>query len=143
SVLHLSYLEYESSFTSEGFAFVTPSSDQIQNRMIEGPVWIALLDNAICGTVSVLPKGESLYIRSMAILPLAREYKIGELLMENIERFAFAKGYKHLFLSTTPFLNRATRLYESCGFQRGGEGPYDLFGTPLFTMEKVLVKEES
>jgi len=30
------------------------------------------------------------------------------------------------------------RLYERFGFQRTEEGPHDLFGTSLFTMEKQL-----
>jgi ribosomal protein S18 acetylase RimI-like enzyme len=43
-----------------------------------------------------------------------------------------------MFLSTTPFLIGAISLYERAGFRRTGEGPHDLFGTPLFSMEKVL-----
>jgi len=46
------------------------------------------------------------------------------------------RGCKRLYLSTTPFLHSAIRLYERCGFRRTDEGPHDLFGTPLFTMEK-------
>jgi hypothetical protein len=41
-------------------------------------------------------------------------------------------------VSTTPFLLRAITLYERCGFRRTGDGPEDLSGTPLFTMEKTL-----
>ena len=43
-----------------------------------------------------------------------------------------------MFLSTTPFLESAIRLYEKFGFQRTSDGPLDLFGTPLFTMQKSL-----
>jgi GNAT superfamily N-acetyltransferase len=64
--------------------------------------------------------------------------RVGRLLLEKIESFASACGYKRLFLSTTTFLGRAIRLYESFGFQRLNDEPHDLFGTPLFTMEKVL-----
>jgi len=55
-----------------------------------------------------------------------------------IEEYAKGNGCTKLVLSTTPFLDRAIRLYESLGFIRTDEGPYDLHGTPLFTMEKVL-----
>jgi hypothetical protein len=34
-------------------------------------------------------------------------------------------------------------LYEKFGFQRTGEGPHELAGTPLFTMEKKLVGTQS
>jgi ribosomal protein S18 acetylase RimI-like enzyme len=43
-----------------------------------------------------------------------------------------------MLLSTAPFLDRAIRLYERFGFRRTNEGPHDLFGTPLFSMEKVI-----
>lgn len=101
-------------------------------------MWVALRDNKIVGTVSVVPKDGSLYIRGMAILPAARGGRIGELLLKQIESFAVEHSYQRLSLSTTPFLSRAIRLYEKFGFRRNGEGPHDLFGTPLVTMEKIL-----
>src|SRR5687767_11670837 len=138
AVLYESFVEYESSYTAEGFAATTPVGDQIKDRMKEGPVWVALLDDMIVGTVAAVPKGEALYIRGMAILPAARGGKTGEFLLQQIEEFAAEHGIKRLCLSTTPFLSRAIRLYERCGFERNNEGPHDLFGTPLFTMEKSL-----
>ena len=49
-----------------------------------------------------------------------------------------AQGFQRMFLSTTPFLLAAVRLYEQFGFQPTDAGPRELFGTPLFTMEKRL-----
>jgi GNAT superfamily N-acetyltransferase len=138
SVLQESFIEYKPLYTQEGFAATTPVSARVQNRIEEGPVWVVLDDNAIVGTVSVVPKGESLYIRGMAILPAARGRRIGELLLSQVEAFASEQGFKRLILSTTPFLERAIQLYEHYGFRRSGEGPDNLFGTPLFTMEKIL-----
>jgi GNAT superfamily N-acetyltransferase len=138
SVLSDSFVEYEPLYTREAFAATTPASDQIQSRMKEGPVWIALHDEVVVGTVSAVPRGEALYIRGMAVLPSARGQQIGELLLREIEDFASRRGYKRLFLSTTPFLTRAIRLYERSGFRRSTEGPHDLKGTPLFTMVKSL-----
>ena len=74
----------------------------------------------------------------MAVLPAARGQRVGELLLKQVEDFAIAHGCRRLFLSTTPFLSRAIRLYERFGFRRTEEGPGDLFGTPLYTMEKML-----
>ncbi len=74
----------------------------------------------------------------MAVHPKARGARIGQLLLARIEEYAVGKGFQRLFLSTTPFLDRAIRLYENFGFQVTNEGPHDLFGTPLFTMEKLL-----
>ncbi|MDQ3929003.1 MAG: GNAT family N-acetyltransferase [Chloroflexota bacterium] len=137
-LLHTSFVEHKASYTEEAFAATTPTADRIQKRMNEGPVWVAVHHATIVGTVSAVPKGEALYVRGMAVLPTARGQRIGELLLEQVEGFARAHGYKRLFLSTTPFLDRAIRLYERCGFRRSDEGPQELFGTPLFTMDKTL-----
>lgn len=143
SVLHESFVEYQSSYTPEGFAATTPAPNQIQARLGEGPMWVALRDSKIVGTVSVVSKGASLYIRGMAILPAARGERIGELLLKQIESFAAEHHYRRLFLSTTLFLARAIQLYENFGFRRNGEGTHDLFGTPLVTMEKFLEDSKS
>ena len=90
------------------------------------------------GTASAVLKGDSLYIRGMAVLPLARGRRVGELLLDRIESYGIENNCRRLFLSTTPFLDRAIRLYELFGFVRTNEGPHSLFGTPLFTMEKLI-----
>src|ERR1043165_551524 len=133
-----SFSEYENLYTSEGFAATTPASDSVLNRMQEGPAWIALLDHSVAGTASAIERGDDLCIRGMAVLPAARGRGIASLLLERIEDYASAHGYRRLVLSTTPFLHEAIRLYERCGFSRSREGPQDLSGTPLFTMVKNL-----
>jgi GNAT superfamily N-acetyltransferase len=123
--------------------------------MREGRVWVAVQDGLTVGTVGGAPRGKALYIRGMAVLPEARGQGIGELLLDSIEQFAIGHGYQRLFLSTTPFLTRAIRLYAGQGFRRMQQdqqssaessetdsGPHDLFGTPLFTMAKDLVRAE-
>jgi GNAT superfamily N-acetyltransferase len=138
NILHDSFAEYQASYTAEAFAATTPTSDQIRKRISEGPVWVALLDGEIVGTVGAVARSSGLYIRGMGVLPRARGHRIGELLLKEIEDYARDEGHNRLYLSTTPFLDRAIRLYEQFGFRRIEEGPHDLFGTPLLTMEKWL-----
>lgn len=138
SVLAAAFAEYEPTYTPQALSATTPTSDQIKLRWDEGPVWVALDDNLIVGTLSAVPKGERLYVRSTGVLPTARGRGIGRLLLRQVESFASEGGYKSLFLSTTPFLDSAIELYERFGFRRTNEGPHDLFGTPLFTMVKDL-----
>jgi putative acetyltransferase len=138
SVLVAAFAEFEPAYTAQALAATTPTSEQISLRWNEGPVWVAVHDGAIVGTVAAVPKGERLYVRSMAVLPSARGQGIGGLLLRQVESFAAEGGYKTLFLSTTPFLTSAIGLYEHFGFKRTDEGPHDLFGTPLFTMVKNL-----
>jgi putative acetyltransferase len=138
AVLSESFAEYKGSYTPEAFAATTPTPFQVQNRVEGGPVWVALSYGRIIGTVSAVPEGKTLHIRSMAIVPSARGQHIGESMLEQVERFASEHGYQRLTLSTTPFLTRAIRLYEHVGFKRSRKGRRKLFGTPLFAMEKNL-----
>lgn len=136
SVLAESFAEYEPLYTAEAFAATTPDEAVISERFGEGKTWIALLEEKIVGTVSVVPENGFLYVRSMAVLPVARGHRIGERLLAEIENYAVAGGFEHLTLSTTPFLGRAIRLYEKFGFVANGS--LDLYGTPLIKMVKNL-----
>ena len=141
SVLRQAFAEYEPQYTADAFSATVPGPHDIRARWDEGPVWIALRGNEIVGTVAAVPKGRSVYIRSMAIPPNARGRGLGTRLLDRVERFARRQGAVRLFLSTTPSLDDAIRLYERAGFRRTTEGPDALFGTPLFTMEKLLSQE--
>lgn len=139
-VLRESFAEFRPLYTEQGFSATTPGTEQIEARAREGPVWVALRGAVIIGTVSAVKKGESVYIRGMAVMPSARGSGAGTRLLEQVERWAADEGISRIFLSTTPFLDSAIRLYEKLGFRRTVEGPHDLFGTALFTMEKVIGK---
>jgi N-acetylglutamate synthase-like GNAT family acetyltransferase len=138
SVMFRAFTEYRDLYTPEGFAATAIPDEEVLSRMRQGPVLVALIDEEIVGTASVVKKDDSLYVRGMAVLPEKRGNRIGELLLAQIEKYAVGEGCKRLFLSTTPFLDRAIRLYEKFGFNRIDDGPHDLFGTPLFTMEKKM-----
>ncbi|HEX6732114.1 MAG TPA: GNAT family N-acetyltransferase [Pyrinomonadaceae bacterium] len=138
SIMLLAFAEYRQQYTTDGFAATAITSEEVLSRMRQGPVFVAVIDDEIVGTASVVKKDDYLYVRGMAVLPERRGNRIGELLLTQIEEYAAREGCKRLFLSTTPFLDRAIRLYEKFGFNRTEEGPHDLFGTPLFTMEKSI-----
>ena len=137
-VLYQAFVEFEAQYTPAAFAATTPTSDQIQKRWSEGPVWVAAQADQLVGTISAVPASEGLYIRSMAVLPAARGHGIGHLLLQAVEQFAIMQGFQRMFLSTTPFLAAAIRLYERFGFHRSNDDPHELFGTPLFSMVKLL-----
>jgi GNAT superfamily N-acetyltransferase len=137
-VLYESFAEFRALYTEGGFAATTPGESQIEIRMAEGPVWVALSDGVIVGTVSAVKKGNAAYLRGMAVSAAARGFGVGSRLLDQVVRWARGEGLIHIFLSTTPFLASAIRLYEKSGFRRTGEGPHELFGTPLFTMQKRI-----
>jgi ribosomal protein S18 acetylase RimI-like enzyme len=139
AVLSESFAEFATLYTPEGYAATTPNADQVRQRMAEGPTWVAHLNHAMVGTVSAVQKnGDSLYVRGMAVVPSVRGQRVGETLLNAVQTFAVNNGSSRLFLSTTPFLTAAIRLYEKFGFERTTKGPQELFGTPLFTMSKEL-----
>jgi putative acetyltransferase len=141
SLLHKAFLEFKPLYTEGGFAATALDLDQVLIRMKEGPIWVVEDDGVVLGTVAAILKGDSLYIRGMAVLPEARGSGAGNQLLQEAEKHAGGIGCRRLFLSTTPFLDSAIRLYERAGFRRPDQKMDDLFGTPLFTMEKILPLE--
>ena len=137
-VLLDAFREFEPLYTPKGFAATALDADQVLARMHEGPVWVACCDAAVIGTVAAVKKNESAYIRGMAVVPAARGLDIGARLLQTVEQWSMRKSCTRLFLSTTPFLLAAIRLYERSGFRRMTDSDHDLFGTPLLTMEKPI-----
>lgn len=137
-VLYQAFLEFKPLYTAGGFAATVLNPEQVLERLSEGPVWIASRAGVVVGSVAAVIKGRSVYIRGMAVLPEARGSGAAIALMREVEAWAEQKKVGHLFLSTTPFLHSAIRLYEKLGFRRKNSDTPDLFGTPLFTMEKNI-----
>jgi GNAT superfamily N-acetyltransferase len=137
AVLYESFAEFRQLYTDGGFAATALSAEQVVTRMQEGPTWVAVCDREAFGTVSAVVKDGSVYVRGMAVLPKTRGSGAGAALLRQVEQWAGETGYRRIFLSTTPFLDSAIRLYERFGFRRTEDGAHDLFGTPLLTMEKI------
>jgi GNAT superfamily N-acetyltransferase len=131
------FREHEPAYTREAFDIATPGKHEIEKRIEDWAVWIAITANVIVGTVSAHAAGPGLQIRSMAVDPSMRGHGVGKLLLARVEDFACAHGYKCLILNTTPFMNRAIRLSEAFGFRFTGS-KRNWFGTWLRTMTKEL-----
>jgi len=138
-VLLESFSTFREGYTPEAFEIVTPSAELILERFAEGPMWVAVRDEKIVGTASVLPEPEWLYVRSMAVLPDARGMGIAGKLLDVIEEYAMSEGFEKLFLYTTYFSTGAVELYEKHGYIRGRDTTADeWYGTPGLAMEKIL-----
>jgi len=138
SILHTAFGEYESLYTPAAFAATVLNEDLVRRRLAEGPIWLAWQNDRAVGTVSAVQKDDELYVRGMAVIPSVRGFGVGVQLLARVCDVAAAARLHRVFLSTTPFLDRAIRLYRTFGFVRTEDGPDDLCGTPLFTMEKRL-----
>ena len=137
ALLLTAFVEYEPLYTPAGFRATTLSPAEIVRRFDEGPTWIAARDEVMVGTVSAINRGTEVYLRSMAVLPTERGRGIAASLLAVVHAFAVECGVGRLSLSTTPFLSDAIRLYRRSGF-REVPGQFDLYGTPLIAMVKVL-----
>lgn len=137
-ILLAAFEEFRPLYTAGGFEATTPTADVIRKRLREAPTWLALIGERAAGTVSCLMNERRCYMRSMAVVPEERGHGVAQALLRQVEKFAAHRGASSVYLSTTPFLQDAIRLYERFGFRRTKEGPCDLFGTPLFTMEKIV-----
>lgn len=63
-------------------------------------------------------KPSSFGILSIAVLPSYQRQGIGELLMCEVENYAFSNGYSRLHLSVHPENLRAVKFYEKLGWER-------------------------
>ncbi len=135
-LLYEAFKEYKSLYTEKAFAATILGIPKIEERIYNRTTWIALYDNVISGTVSLMHSNGGLYVRSVAVAPPAQGKGLGKALMEHAEEEALKNGFQQLELTTTPFLFEAIRLYENFGFEPGGHE--DLYGTPLIKMVKKL-----
>jgi len=133
------FAPFRDEYTPDAFEYTAVSADKVRERFDEGPMWLAIANGEVVGTVSGLLEEERFYIRSMAIKPSAQRGGIGQRLLETLETFARDAGYKKLYLYTTFVLPGARRLYEKNRFYVLRETPpeewYDMGG---LEMEKIL-----
>ena len=140
ALIHEAFSPFRDKYTDGAFEYTTPGADIVRGRFAEGPIWIAVENDVMVGTVSGLAEEDRFYIRSMAIDPIVQRVGIGQRLLEVLEAFARDAGYKKLYLYTTFVLPGAKQLYEKNGFYVLRETPpeewYDMGG---LEMEKVLL----
>jgi ribosomal protein S18 acetylase RimI-like enzyme len=131
-----SFSEYKNLYTKRAFTETVLGVYKIKERIYNKRTWIILIDGAITGTISLIPAQDTLYIKSVAVAPMARGRGLGKLMLDHAEHEAKRMRLRYLELTTTHFLSAALRLYENFGFEQRGQK--DLYGTPLIRMIKDL-----
>ena len=133
------FAPFESHYTSGAFEYTTPGAEVVESRFVEGPIWVAVKNGSLIGTVSGLPETDRFYIRSMAVKPGLQRGGIGQRLLEELEEYARANGFGRVYLYTTFVLPGARRLYEKNGFTVMRETlPEEWFDMGGLEMEKEL-----
>jgi ribosomal protein S18 acetylase RimI-like enzyme len=131
-----SFSQYKNWYTKRAFTETVLGVYKIKERIYNKRTWIILIDGAISGTISLIPAHDTLYIKSVAVAPIARKRGLGKLMLDHAEHEARELRLRYLELTTTHFLSAAKRLYENAGFEQRGQK--DLYGTPLIRMIKDL-----
>jgi RimJ/RimL family protein N-acetyltransferase len=116
-ILQIQQREYQISISKEDQPdlFTIESFYQTGN----GNFWIALYQNEVVGTISLLDIGNNeVALRKMFVHKEYRgkTYKTASLLLEKALRWAQEKSIKAIYLGTTPQFLAAHRFYEKNGF---------------------------
>lgn len=136
ALIYEAFADERPKYTDGAFAITTPGVAEIEDRIKNKTVWVAIINSEIVGTASCIPGEEGLFVRSVAVDRAARGKGIGRILMNHMEKLALEMDCQHLVLTTTVFLLPACRLYESLGFKYNGVE--DCCGTELVKMKKIL-----
>jgi GNAT superfamily N-acetyltransferase/DNA-binding MarR family transcriptional regulator len=94
--------------------------DHPQREIIDcgGAIFVALVDNAVCGVVALINSEEgSFELAKMAVASEYRGLRIGDRLMSACIDFAKSAGKKRLVLLSNTKLVPAIRLYKKFGFR--------------------------
>lgn len=118
-ILHIQQKEYNVQITMEDQPDLFTIEKFYQNG--NGNFWIAMFDNEVVGTISLLDIGnKQVALRKMFVKKEYRgpKYKTASLLLEKAIKWANEGAIKEIYLGTTPKFLAAHRFYEKSGFLR-------------------------
>ena len=121
----------------------------VAGRAEDAVVLVAVDDGQLVGSVTYVPDESSPFaedlrdgeagIRMLGVDPAAHGRGVGWALVHACVERARADGRRGLFLSSTPVMAAAHRLYERAGFVRTPERDWDPWpGFPLWTFARTL-----
>ena len=121
-----------------GFGWVKLPAREVLERYWQGVLtmparllFVARLDNVICGTAQLVTPPRNNEAQSFAvtltanfIAPWARGHGLGRMLLEEVETKARTEGYSVINLDVRESQEHAIKLYESLGYIHFGTHPY-------------------
>ncbi len=121
-----------------GFGWIEPPARDVLERYWQGvlampkrELFVARLDNVICGTCQLLKPPVNNEVQSFAmqlttnfVTPWARGHGLAKMLVIAAEKYASSEGFEVINLDIRETLVKAKDLYESMGYIRVGEHPH-------------------
>lgn len=126
----------EDRYTPAAYDATVLDPERIEQRLTEGPIWVAELDDEVVGTFGIEVTDQGHYLRGMGVTPAARGAGLGRRLVDVAVEYVDARRPPRTWLYTTAFLDAAIALYEAAGFVRFDPEPADFHGTPIIGMER-------
>jgi len=141
NVLFEAFNPYSAQYSEGAMNATIVSTQDMEKRLAsqDYEVLIALYNNEIAGTASIIMEGEkNLYLCSMAVKPDYHGKGIGYRLLEEVEKIGLRKGCITISLETSVPLVNAKNLYEKFGFKVTGN-ERDYYGVTIFEMVKSIL----
>jgi len=141
-ILEIQQKEYGITITAEG----QPDLKNVYEFYLQdgGNFWIALSEGAVAGTIALKNIGNNCgALRKMFVKSEFRgaDKGIASGLLSILEGWSLEKGYKNIYLGTTPFFKAAHRFYRKMGFiEIQKEELPESF--PLMTVDTIFFQKE-
>lgn len=126
----------EDRYTPAAFDATVLDPERVDQRLTEGPVWVAEVDGVVVGTFGIEVTDQGHYLRGMGVTPAARGTGLGRRLVDVAVEYVDALRPPRTWLYTTAFLDAAIALYEEAGFVRFEPESTHFHGTPIIGMER-------
>ena len=123
-------------YTPAAFDATVLDTPRIEQRLTEGPIWVAESDGEVVGTFGIEVSEEGHYLRGMGVSPAARGSGLGRRLVAMAVEYVDGRQPPRTWLYTTAFLDAAIALYEEAGFVRFDPEPPHFHGTPIIGMQR-------
>ena len=127
-----------------GTVFYDPTTDQLFElfQKERAGYFVVELDDQIAGGAGIFPSEglppDTCELVKMYLLPHARGFGLGKLLIEKCLELAVDMGYRKVYLETMPELKQALNIYEKFGFAYL-DGP--MGNTGHFGCDRWMLKE--
>ena len=139
-----------SAFAEHRGKLVPPSSAErktievVREELAQAEACVAEDEGRLVGCVFFRPRGDSVYLDRLAVLPGMRGRGIASALIATVEHAARARGVGALTLTVRLALTRQRALYEKLGFEFVEFGTHEGFTEPTsMKMRKRLIDVDS